>query len=238
MVRSNMIPNRRMAGYYGVGFLLSVWLTMQGWPWSAPLLWPAVALAGVSVGYLLGVPVYGKRRGRLPCVTRWLFAPTLMGQHISLWHYRRQCTPWDEAAQGLLMGRLLTRVEAETLRKQGVTAVLDLTAEFTEPAELRGLNYRNLPLLDLTAPTQSGLHEAVHFIQNQLAAGGKVYVHCKVGYSRTATVVGAYLISSGHCQTVEAVVPALGRVRPGIVVRPEAIRALSDFLNANQSIQR
>lgn len=228
-VNRHMTPNRRIAGYYGLGFLSTVWLTLQGWPWSAPLLWPAAALAGVTAGYLLGVPVYGKREGRLPRITRWLFAPTLLGQQASLWHYRRRCTPYDEAQPGLLMGRLLSPVEAEGLRRQGVTAVLDLTAEFSEHAVLRGLNYRNLPLLDLTAPTPSALHEAVRFIRDQLAAGGKVYVHCKVGYSRTATVVGAYLLTSGQCPTVEAVVATLGRVRPGMVVRPEAVRALSDF---------
>lgn len=173
--------------------------------------------------------MYRKRDGLLPMSTRLLLAPTLFGQYLSLLHYRCQCRPWDEAIPGVLMGRVLTEPESARLIGCGVTAVLDLTAEFSETALLRGITYLNLPILDLTAPTMSQLQDAVRFIGTQIASGGTVYVHCKVGYSRTATVVGAYLMASGRCQSLDETLSHLRLARPPIVIRPEAIAALQAF---------
>src|SRR5439155_26229897 len=110
----------------------------------------------------------------------------------------------------------------------GVTAVLDLTAEFTEAAMFRGMRYRNVPMLDLTAPTQEQLQEAAAFIVAE-AARGVVYVHCKIGYSRSAAAVAAYLIASGKAATAEKAVAHLRDVRPRIIIRPEAMAALERF---------
>jgi protein phosphatase len=209
---------------------MTVLLAILGWPWTAPLVWLAFALTGVTAGYLgAGPAIYGKRDGRVPLLTRFLFAPTLLGQHLSLRYYRRQCTPWDKALPNVLMGRVLTDSEARDLVECGATVVLDLTAEFSEQAQLRALTYQNLRLLDLTAPTQSELREAVDFISARVADGETVYVHCKVGYSRTATVVGAYLMDCGRCKSLHDVVVRLREARPGIVIRPEAMKALEAF---------
>jgi protein phosphatase len=147
---------------------------------------------------------------------------------MSLVYYRRQCRAWDEVTPGVLIGCTLTEAEAATAVKQGVTAVLDLTAEFSEAAPLRATKYRNLPILDLTAPTQDQLHEAAAFIAEE-AAQGTVYVHCKIGYSRSAAVVGAYLLASHEAATAEQAVDRLRKVRPSIIVRLEAMEALRTF---------
>jgi len=109
-----------------------------------------------------------------------------------------------------------------------VTAVLDLTAEFSEAKAFRGTCYRNIPILDLTAPSQEQLREMAAFIGEQ-SEKGIVYVHCKIGYSRSAAAVGAYLLESGKCGAAEEAVALLRRVRPSIVVRPEALGALRGF---------
>lgn len=225
-----MVLNSRIAGYYGIGAFLALLLTILGWSWTAPLVWPVLALTGVTAGYLgIGPTIYGKRNGRVPFLPRLLFAPTLFGQYLSLHYYRRQCTPWDRALPNLLMGRVLTDAEARDLIQSGATAVLDLTAEFSEQTRLRALTYHNLPLLDLTAPTQNELRGAVDFISARIDAGDTVYVHCKVGYSRTATVVGAYLMDCGRYQSLHDVIAYLRKTRPGIVIRPEATKALEAF---------
>ena len=224
------VLNFRIGVRYAAGAALTILLAAIAWPWAGLLLWPALSLAIVAAAYFgLGPGIYRKHGGRLPVSTRWLLAPTLVGQYLSLCHYRRQCRPWDEAVPGVLIGRTLSESEAVELVRRGVTAVLDLTAEFSEPAPLRAITYRNIPILDLTAPTMPQLREAVEFIRDQTAAGGTVYVHCKVGYSRTATVVGAYLMASGRCQSLDDALLRLRTVRPRIVIRPEAINALKAF---------
>ena len=46
-------------------------------------------------------------------------------------------------------------------------------------------------------PSKDELIDAANFIQAKMDQGGSVYVHCKAGRTRSATVVAAYLIL--HC---------------------------------------
>jgi protein-tyrosine phosphatase len=125
-------------------------------------------------------------------------------------------------------GAKLTNREALGARERGVTAVLDLTAEFAEVPAFLELPYCNIPILDLTGLGLEQLRTAASFIERH-APDGIVYVHCKVGYSRTAAIVGAYLLATGQASTVEHAVALLGKARPGIIIRPEALAALHDF---------
>jgi protein-tyrosine phosphatase len=126
------------------------------------------------------------------------------------------------------MGRRLNDREAAVASDRGVTAVLDLAAEFSEAKSFLGLTYLDLPVLDLTTPVPEQLRAAVDFISAQREKG-IVYVHCKIGYSRSATVVGAWLIDTGIANTAEEAVARMRAARPSLVVRPEAWQALRDF---------
>jgi protein-tyrosine phosphatase len=127
-----------------------------------------------------------------------------------------------------LIGRVLSNDEAADAVGRGVTGVLDLTAEFSEARPFTRVAYLNLPILDLTAPTREQLETGVHFISEQMSRG-TVYVHCKIGYSRTAAVVGAHLLQSGTAGSPDAAIEILRRVRPPIVIRPEARRAIGEY---------
>ena len=229
MANQDVTTNLRVGAYYAAGTILLVAVALLSWPWGAPLLWPAVSLAIVTAGYAgAGPGIYRKQDGRLPPVTRVIMAPVLLGQDLSLRHYRRRGRPWDAAAPELLMGRILDNVEAEELLACGVAAVLDLTAEFSEVELLRRTGYYNLPILDLTAPTPEQLRSAVDFIREN-AVTGIVYVHCKIGYSRTAAVVGAYLMAAGHVTDADDAMARLREVRSPLVIRPEVVEALRAF---------
>ena len=228
----NVTENPRVGCYYAAGAVVLAVASTAGWPWAAPLLWPAISFSIVAIGYAgAGAGIYGKTNGRLPLRTRVIMGPVLLGQVLSLRHYRRHCRPWDEAAPGLLMGRMLRKNEAEDLLACGVTAVLDLTAEFSQTDALRQTVYCNLPILDLTAPNLEQTQAGVAFIREQ-AAEGVVYVHCKVGYSRTAALVGAYLMAAGHAGGAEEAIGRMQAARPGMVIRPEAVEALRAFHDA------
>ena len=224
-----VVPNVRVGCYYAVGAVMVLALAGAVGLWGAFLLWPAAGL-GITAGayFGLGPRIFRKTDGRLPLSTRFVLAPILIGQYLSLVYYRRRCRAWDEAAPGVLIGRILSEKEAERAVRQGVTAVLDLTAEFSQTAAFRALNYRNLPILDLTTPTPAQLQEAAAFIAEE-AARGTVYVHCKIGFSRSAAVVGAYLLTTERAATAEVVVDMLRRARPSIVIRPEVMASLCAF---------
>ena len=152
----------------------------------------------------------------------------MAGQVASHRWYARRARPYDKLTDRLWIGRWLTDAEATTARDAGVGAVIDLTCEFTEPAVFRSLHYLHLPTLDLNAPTQAQLAEAVAFIQKH-ETDTIIYVHCKAGYSRTAAIAAAYLLATGRVDTVDDAIEQLRAVRPTMVVRPEVRRALGRF---------
>jgi len=233
--RLPVLENCRVGACYGIGALLLVCLVVVLWPWGAFLVWPAISLAIAAAAYFgLGPGIFRKRGGRLPWTAWWALGPCLLGQHLSRLYYRRQCRAWDRLTPQIWIGSVLSRREAATAVRLGVTAVLDLTDEFSEPAPFRGVTYRNIPILDLTAPRLEQLDEMVTFIDEE-SRNGIVYVHCKIGYSRTAAAAAAYLLHTGAVSGVPEAIDVLRKVRPAIIVRPEIVAALTDFSSRRQS---
>lgn len=227
--RLPVIPNRRVGACYAISACVCLCVALAKWPWTAILLWPALSLAITAAAYWgVGPVIYGKANGRLPSSTRFVLAPCLLGQRVSLLYYRQQCDGWNRVTPRVWIGAQLDRREAAEATRQGVGAVLDLTAEFSEPAVFRELAYCNIPILDLTQMSTSQLRAAADFISQQ-AARGVVYIHCKVGYSRSAAAAGAYLLTSAQATSVDEALGMLKRVRHGIIFRPEVAIALEAF---------
>jgi protein-tyrosine phosphatase len=87
------------------------------------------------------------------------------------------------------------------LRAAGVTLFLDLTqaGELEPYAELVAPPARHLrvPIRDLSVPTADELVSILDAIDDELARGGIVYVHCWAGCGRTGVVVGCWLVRHG-----------------------------------------
>ena len=225
-----VVPNRRVGVYYALGAIVVCCLLGALWPWGALLLWPAISLGIVATAYFgLGPAIFCKNDGRLHWSARLVLAPCLLGQQLSLRYYQRHCQPsWDRLAPEVWIGRALGDDEAAAAVRLGVTAVLDLTAEFSEAKPFRTLIYRNIPILDLTAPSTVQLQKMATFIDHE-SHHGIVYIHCKIGYSRTAAAAAAYLLQTGKVSSVSEAIAFLRQVRSAIVVRPEVVSALSEF---------
>jgi protein phosphatase len=221
--------NRRIGSYYAAGAAVLLIIGAIFWPWGVLLLWPAIALGIVAIAYFRAGPiVFRKTEGKLPWSTRFVLAPCLLCQYLSLLYYRSQCRSWDKVTPQIWIGGKLGCRSANKALCCGVVSVLDLSAEFSEAKPFRKINYRNIPVLDLTAPTQAQLAEMSKFIGNH-SRNGVVYVHCKIGYSRSAAAIAAYLTMSGKVKTAEEAFAMIRRVRPSVVIRSEVISALSEF---------
>ena len=91
----------------------------------------------------------------------------------------------------------------------GVTFFLDLThpyelapydAHLREEAAARGVEvqYRRLPIVDVSVPdSREEMAAILDTIDEALAAGHTVYLHCWGGIGRTGTVVGCHLVRGG-----------------------------------------
>jgi predicted protein tyrosine phosphatase/membrane-associated phospholipid phosphatase len=226
-------PNRKVGAMYaGAAALLAMLAFVKVW-WSLWLLWPAASLAMATVSCLgSGAAIYRKRDGRLPMATWLVLAPLLVGQWLSWRHYAKQSRAYDAVDGSLLIGRRLTSREAQdAIENHNIVAVLDMTGEFSECPPFRALAYLNLQVADLTPPSMEQIREGLAFIRAH-APRGKVYLHCKAGYSRSAAIAGAALLEADPTLNVRAAVERLYATRPGIVVRPEIVAALERFVAA------
>lgn len=227
--------NYRIGRLYALGSIFLAAAAISTRPWGLLLLYPAVSTGLIAAGYFgLGPGVFGKSAGRLPLASRIVLAPVLFGQYLSLLYYRRQCRNWNEVTDRVWIGRCLKDCEAREAITAGVTAVVDLTGEFSAPDPFLSPHYLHVPVLDLTAPSQSQLDDAVAFIAEE-TRHGIVYVHCKIGYSRSAAVVGSSLIALGHATTADEAMAMLQQARPSIVIRPEAQAAIRTFAARRRS---
>jgi protein-tyrosine phosphatase len=91
----------------------------------------------------------------------------------------------------------LSRLAA--IRAEGIDFFVDLTEEreYSMPPYADGLEYRRFAIRDFRCPTLEGMRETLDAIDDALARGKNVYVHCHGGIGRTGTVVGCWLVRHG-----------------------------------------
>jgi hypothetical protein len=97
---------------------------------------------------------------------------------------------------------IATRARLRRLLAAGIDFFLDLT-EAGERAPYQsllppGVLYRRCAILDASVPQHPAQMRAIQAqLHSALSQGGHVYVHCRAGIGRTATVVGCYLAEQG-----------------------------------------
>ncbi|WP_339470570.1 MULTISPECIES: phosphatase PAP2/dual specificity phosphatase family protein [unclassified Pseudomonas] len=223
--RLTRAPKRwRLGVRYGVCALLLAMLAVVlggGWLW---ILWPSVSLALVKANYLvLGASGFQKRAdGQLTPAARWLYAPYLAAAWINSRLWTRKHPQPDRVVDNVWLGRIPTTSEQAPFK-----AIVDLCAEL--PINPQGRAYQSIPVLDLVAPTPDECRQAAHAIE-RLRASGPLLVCCALGYSRSATAVAAWLLSTGRAATVENALTIIRTARPDVVLHPahrEALEGLS-----------
>lgn len=129
-------------------------------------------------------------------------------------------------------GRLLAMAapwpdELDEILGLGVRAIVTLTGRVPEGFPLEGVEHLHVPVRDFQPPTQRQIDAAVEFIDEQLATGAAVAVHCAAGRGRTGTFVAAYLVSQG--MRPEDAIREVRRRRPGSVETAQQEHAVREF---------
>ncbi len=181
------------------------------------LLWIAFSLGAVSFAYICNFPSLFRKRedGSIPFYVRWLFVPFLLGTGA----YNHFARKYDKVPaiqkidDDLFLACRLGSKDIEPMKRDGVTAILDVTAEFDGldwTAYKLDLAYLNIPVLDHTSPTEDQLHTAINWIDQQIRDGRKVVVHCALGRGRSVLTMAAYLLARDDTLSV---IDALNKIQ-------------------------
>ncbi len=131
-------------------------------------------------------------------IARVLFVPTLAWNFIlgRILHVRRW---WDEIDEQVIMGAFPFSFDVPKMQRAGIGAVVNTCDEYAGPVATyrqASIEQLRIPTVDFTAPSLESVEKAVAFMQQQIALGQGVYVHCKAGRARSGTVVLCYLIAA------------------------------------------
>ncbi|NMO14191.1 hypothetical protein HPC49_49825 [Pyxidicoccus fallax] len=194
------------------------------------LLWPAASFSLVALAYGgVGPRLLGKQPdGRMRPWAVLVLLPYLLFTWAT-WHLARVLSrepAHAEVVPGVLVGRRLLSGELPA----GVGTVLDLTAEFIEPAGIRrAARYVSLPILDAsTLP----VGRVAPVLRELATLPGPVYVHCAQGHGRTGMIAAALLVARGDAPDAKTALALIQRVRPGVRVSPAQAHALDELAEA------
>ncbi|CAG7835751.1 unnamed protein product [Allacma fusca] len=155
---------------------------------------------------------------------------------------------YDRIDSNVILGALPFRSMVKTLEAENVKAIISMNEDYEltlfsnskQGWAEHGIDFLQLPTRDIfEAPCQEKLKEGVEFIEN-LKGTGTVYVHCKAGRTRSATLVACYLMEHYKWKPNEAV-NHMFKCRPHILLGPKqhfAITLFYENLNNNVTKER
>jgi atypical dual specificity phosphatase len=142
---------------------------------------------------------------------------------------------WDRVDANCILGAVPLGKDPAKLKELGVTGVVNMCEEYAGPAaeyQRLGIEQLWLPTTDFQHPTAEMVERGAEFIEKHKQQGGCVYVHCKAGRARSATIVLWWLVRFGG-MTPEAAQDKLLQIRkhvnPRVFQRPVIVELNSSL---------
>ena len=165
-----------------------------------------------------------------------VFYPTL-GWNMLLGRIIKVRNWWDRVDPQVIVGAYPFARDVEGLAKEGVRAVVNTCEEYEGPQaeyERFGIEQLRIPTTDFTHPLLCDVDRAVEFVQDHVSQGQTVYIHCKAGRARSATVALCWLMKYRD-MTMEEGQAELLRHRPHVNPRLTERPVVREFAESVQS---
>jgi atypical dual specificity phosphatase len=165
-------------------------------------------------------------------MARACFYPTLtygimMNKMFSRYHW------WDRIDDHVLLGALPLKKMVPELVAEGVKGVINCCEEYAGPLSLydeAGIQQLHLPTIDFTHPQLDDVRRGVEFIGDFSSRNESVYIHCKAGRARSATIALCWMVRK-HGMSAEEAQRHLQRFRPYVNKRIYKRGVVSRFCN-------
>lgn len=162
---------------------------------------------------------------------RTVFLPTLawnmlLGRVLKVRHW------WDSIDENVILGAYPFPRDVAALRSEGVAAVVNTCEEYAGPLDQyrnHGIEQLRIPTTDFTPPKLASIEAAVEFIQKYALRKDVVYIHCKAGRSRSATVALCWLVKY-RGMTPEEAQAYLLTCRPHVKPNIDQRQVVKDFV--------
>lgn len=145
---------------------------------------------------------------------------------------------WSQVDDTLILGcapmSLLNH--PSKLHKLGIRGVVNMCAEYGGPVSdysSLGIKQLWLPTVDHFEPTLENMKDAVQFIKDCKSKGEKVYVHCKAGHGRAASIALCWMMhenKSVSSQELNALLRAKRKVRSTLYLQ-QNVKSFESFLD-------
>lgn len=196
--------------------------------------WSALSLILVSGAYIFNLAkIFRKREnGVIPFYIRWAFVPFLLGVQIYNAYSRKhdKVPPIQKINDHLFLACRLFPSDIDTLKENGITAILDVTCEFDGlewSSTQENISYLNIPVLDHSVPTHSQLNQAINWIHHHIKEDRRVVVHCALGRGRSVFVMAAYLLSQNKDADVHQILAQIKETRETANLNKHQLRHLA-----------
>ena len=137
---------------------------------------------------------------------RTVFYPTLWWNML-LGRVLKVRNWWDPIDEFVVLGAFPFASDVPKLAEAGIKGVVNTCEEYAGPFaqyERHGIEQFRMPTIDFTHPKLDDVSRAVDFMDTQIEQGHKVYVHCKAGRGRSATVAICWLMKNKGMSAAEA----------------------------------
>lgn len=179
-------------------------------------------------------------RSRMYAAT--VFYPTLAWNYLlgRTFKIRRW---WDFIDPHVIVGAYPFKRDIEGLYQAGVRAVVNTCEEYRGPTleyERLGIEQLHIPTTDFTHPRLRDIDLAVEFVQSHVEQGHTVYIHCKAGRARSATIAICWLIKYRGISVADAQASLLlsrPHINPRLTERP-VVQQFVTTLEAERAVAK
>lgn len=229
-VQQRTLKHFKLGSYYLIAALLLTFLALFFKGWMLWLAYPASSLFLVACAYSLNRPHFFQKQadGTISIAAWILFAPYFLFAKLNsrIWtrtHPNDSLILTKENTQ-IFLGRI-----PSIQNMQQYDGLFDCCAELPLKPLHDYQQYLSLDLIPLQAQQLNLAVQALNQLMSSQYGNTKVLIFCALGYSRSSSILAAWLLQTGHASRVDDAIQIIRQARPWIVLNAQQLAAIDTY---------